>query len=176
MRNIGFFKDSAVLPHSHPDLKFADCISLTFQRQKRQDKHDTITQEATGDSALCPICFTAGLVRRITSYPDTSSHINVFAYMSNGSVEHVTSRKVINALRDAVCTIGKARLVISKEEIGTHRTEQLRKLGKLLSCYLDKLNQKGVFICHRLRMQSSIAVGTAEQGCAPSRSALCSGN
>jgi hypothetical protein len=55
-------------------------------------------------------------------------------------------------------------------------TEQLRKLGKLLSYYLDKFNQKGVFICHRLKMRSSVAVGTAEQGCAPSRSALCPGN
>ncbi len=119
MSNIWFFKNGAILPHSHPDLEFANCISLTFKHQKRQDKHDTITQEATGDSALCPICFAAGLIERITSYPGTSSNTNVSAYMSKGSVEHVTSRQVINALRDAICTIGKACLGISKEEIGT---------------------------------------------------------
>jgi hypothetical protein len=56
------------------------------------------------------------------------------------------------------------------------RTEQLRKLGKLLSYYLDKFNHKEVFIHHKQRMQSSIAVGTAEQGHAPSRSALFPGN
>jgi hypothetical protein len=40
--------------------------------------------------------------------------------MSNGSVKHVTSRQVINALRNVVGPIGKARLGISMEEIGTH--------------------------------------------------------
>ncbi len=30
MCNIQFFKDGAILPHSHPDLELSDCISLTF--------------------------------------------------------------------------------------------------------------------------------------------------
>ncbi len=134
MHNIQFFKDGAILPHSHPDLKFGDCISLTFKCQKRQDKHDTVTQEATGDSALCPVRFTAGLVRYITSYPGTSSNTNVSAYMSNGSVEHLTSRQVINALCNSVCAIGKARMGISKEEIGTHSIRS----GAAMAMYLGK--------------------------------------
>jgi hypothetical protein len=116
MRNIQFFKDIAILPHSHPDIKFADCIPLTFKCQKRQDKHDTVAQETTGDSAICPVRFGAYLVRQITSYPGTSSNTNVSAYMSNGSVEHVTSRQVINALHNAVCAIGKEHLGISKKK------------------------------------------------------------
>ncbi len=51
-----------------------------------------------------------------------------------------------------------------------NRTEQLRKLGKLQSYYLDKFNLKGVFIRHQQVMQSSVAVKTAEQVRAPSRS------
>jgi hypothetical protein len=120
MRNIQFFKDDAILPQSCPDLNFADCISLTFECQKRQDKHNTITQEATGDSVLCPVRFLAGFVRCIKSYPGTSSNTNVSAYTSNGSVEHVTSRQLINALRNSMGAIGKARLRISKEEICIH--------------------------------------------------------
>ncbi len=134
MRNIRFFKDGAILPHSHPNLEFVDCISLTFKCQKRQDKHNLVTQEATGDAALCPVCFAAGLVRRITSYPGTSSITNASAYTSNGSVKHVMSRKVINSFRDAVCTIGEARLGISKEEIGTHSI----RLGAAMAMYLGK--------------------------------------
>ncbi len=112
-----------------------DCISLTFKCQKRQDKHDTITQEATGDSVLCPVHFAAGLVRRIKSYPGTSSNTNVSAYMSNGSVKHIISRQVINALHDAMGTIDKARLGISKEEIGTHSI----RLGTAMAMYLGGL-------------------------------------
>jgi hypothetical protein len=50
-----------------------------------------------------------------------------------------------------------------------NRTEQLRKLGKLLSYYLDKFNHNGVFIRHKQKMQSSVAVGTMERGRSPSR-------
>jgi hypothetical protein len=56
------------------------------------------------------------------------------------------------------------------------RTEQLRKLGKLWNYYLDQFNQKGVFIHHKQRMQSSIAVSTAEGGRAPSRSEIFLGS
>ncbi len=54
--------------------------------------------------------------------------------MSNGSVKHVMSRQVINALRNAVCAIGKARLGISKEEIGTHSIRS----GAAMAMYLGK--------------------------------------
>ncbi len=57
-----------------------------------------------------------------------------------------------------------------KGTIAVVRTEQLRKLGKLQSYYLDKFNLKGVFIRHQRVMQSSVAVKTAEQVLAPSRS------
>jgi hypothetical protein len=120
VRNIWFFKDGVILPHSHPDLEFLDCVSLTFEHQKRQDKNNTVTQEATGDSVLCPVCFAAGLVRRIGSYPGTSSNTNVSAYMSNGSINHITSLQVINALRNAMSAIGEAHLGIAKHEIGIH--------------------------------------------------------
>ncbi len=116
------------------DLEFADCISLTFKHQKRQDKLDTVTQEATGDSVLCPVRFAAGLVRRIKSYPGTSSNTNVSAYMSNGSVKHITSWQVINAIGNAICAIGEARLGISKEEIGTHSI----RLGAAMAMYLGE--------------------------------------
>jgi hypothetical protein len=73
MRNICFFKDKDIVPHIHTDLEFADCVSITFERQKREDKHNTITQESSGDSVLCPVRFAAGLVRRIWSYKGTDS-------------------------------------------------------------------------------------------------------
>ena len=62
LRNIWFFKDGELVQHSHPELEFADCVSLTFERQKHKEKNDTVTQEASGDSVLCPVQFAAGLV------------------------------------------------------------------------------------------------------------------
>jgi hypothetical protein len=134
MRNIRFFKDNAILPHSKPDLEFLDCVSLTFERQKRQDKNDMVTQEATGDSVICPIRFAAGLVRRIGSYPGTSSSTNISAYTSNGSVDHVTSQQVINALRNALGAIGETCLGIAKHKLGTHSMRS----GVAMAMYLGE--------------------------------------
>ncbi len=134
MHNIQFFKDSAILLHSHPDLEFLDCVSLTFERQNRQDKNDTVTHEATGNLVLCPIRFAAGLVRCMGSYLGTSSNTNVSAYMSNGSVNHVMSLQVINALCNTVSAIREARLGIAKHEIGTHSI----RLGAAMAMYLGE--------------------------------------
>ncbi len=117
---FGFFKDGELVQHSHPELEFADCVSLTFKRQKREEKNDTVTQEASGDSVLCPVRFAAGLVRQIRSYPNTNSNTKISTYISNGMVRNVKSVHVINALRNVVGAIGKTRLSIAKEEVGTH--------------------------------------------------------
>jgi hypothetical protein len=68
------------------------------------------------------------------SYPGTSSNTNISTYMSNGSVKHVTSWQVINALRDAVGAIGKARLGVSKDKIGTHSIRS----GTAMAMYLGE--------------------------------------
>jgi hypothetical protein len=134
MRNIWFFKDGTILLHSYPDLEFADCVSLTFVHQKQQDENHTITQEATGDSVLCPVRFAASIIRQIGSYPGTSLNTNISAYMSNGSIKHVTSQPVINALHNAVGVIGEVRLGISKDKIGTHSI----RLGAAMAMYLGE--------------------------------------
>jgi hypothetical protein len=120
LRNIRFFKDGELVQHSHPELEFADCVSLTFERQKHEEKNDTVTQEASGDSVLCPVRFAAGLVWRICSYPNTNSNTKISTYISNGTVGNLKSVQAINTLRDVVGTMGKTRLGIAKEEVGAH--------------------------------------------------------
>jgi hypothetical protein len=120
MRNISFFKNGNIIPHAHPDLEFVDCVSITFECQKQEDKHNTITQESSGDLVLCAMRFAAGPVRCIWSYKGTDSNTRVSAYISNGVVDHVASAQVINALRDVVESIGETQLGIAKHKIGTH--------------------------------------------------------
>ncbi len=132
LHNIWFFKDGELVQHSHPELEFADYVFLTFKCQKRKEKNDTVTQEALGNSVLCPIRFAAGLVRQICSYPDTTSNTKISTYISNGTVGNVKSVQVINALRDVVGAIGKMRLGIFKEEVGTHSIRS----GAAMAMYL----------------------------------------
>ncbi len=83
---------------------------------------------------LCPVRFAAGLVRRIRSYSGTDTNTHVLAYMTNGTIAHVTSAQVVNALRDVVGAIGETRLGIAKHEVGTH---SLRS-GVAMAMYLGE--------------------------------------
>ena len=52
LRCIRFFKDGRIVPHDNLDLAYADCVSITFEMQKKDEKMDTVTQIATGDRLL----------------------------------------------------------------------------------------------------------------------------
>jgi hypothetical protein len=44
LRNIAFIKDGKIINHSSTNLNSADCIAITFKRQKNKRKADTVTQ------------------------------------------------------------------------------------------------------------------------------------
>jgi hypothetical protein len=134
MRNIHFFKEGELIPHTHPNLELADCVSITFKCQKREEKHDTVTQESWGDSVLCPVWFTASLFLHIWSYKGMDSSTQVSTYIRNDVVEHVTSTQVINALCGVVGAIGKTCLEISEQKMGTHSIRS----GAAIAMYLGK--------------------------------------
>ena len=72
IRNIAFIKDSKILKHNSPSLHLADCVLITFKRQKNDRKANTVTQWQTADKLLCPVKIWASLVRRILSYKGTN--------------------------------------------------------------------------------------------------------
>jgi hypothetical protein len=43
-KNIRFYSGNHLIPHSSPNLLFAECVSITFEFQKRETKNDVITQ------------------------------------------------------------------------------------------------------------------------------------
>jgi hypothetical protein len=55
LRILRFFKDGKLVEHDDPHLEFSDCISITFEMQKKDKKNDTITQMASGDVNMCPV-------------------------------------------------------------------------------------------------------------------------
>jgi hypothetical protein len=72
MRNVRFFQGTEQLGHDHRELEFADCVALTFKRQKKEKKMDTVTLMASQDACLCPVRGAAAIVRRIRKYPGSS--------------------------------------------------------------------------------------------------------
>jgi hypothetical protein len=134
LRNIRFFRGGKQLDHDHPELESAECVSITFERQKKDEKMDTITQMASGDETLCPVRAAARIVKRIKKYPGSSQHTPISTVLNHGIIEHVTSDHVIDALRDAVGAIGEARLGFKKENVGTHSIRS----GAAMAMYLGE--------------------------------------
>jgi hypothetical protein len=88
--------------------------------QKKDKKNDTTTQMASGDITLCPVHAAADIVRRIQSYPGANNDTPISAIWKYNHIEHITSKQISNALRDAVLAIGEDALHIATNEIGTH--------------------------------------------------------
>ena len=81
---------------------------------------DTVTQTASGDRSLCPVCLDVVLIRRIRGYPGVSDDTPISAMLRNNRIEHITSPEMVEALSTAVGAIGEDRLGIKMKEVGTH--------------------------------------------------------
>jgi hypothetical protein len=134
LRDIRFFRGGEQLDHNNLKLEYADCVSITFERQKKDEKMDTITQMASGDRTLCPVRAAAAIVKRIKKYPGASLHSPISTVLNHGIIEHVTSNHVIDVLRDAVGAIGEARLGFKKEDVGMHSIRS----GAAMAMYLGE--------------------------------------
>ena len=117
------------------DLQNADCVSITFEMQKKDEKMDTVTQMASGDDRLCPVRSWAEIVKRIRGYEGTDDDTPVSAVWRNGKLEHVTSKMMIEALQAGVESIGYDRLNLEPGDIGTHSIRS----GAAMAMFLDEV-------------------------------------
>ena len=134
IRNIRFFLDGRELSHNDPRLEYADCVSVTFEFQKKDERNNTVTQMASMDILLCPIRQWAAIVRRILGYPGANVDTPVSAVWRNNRIKQVTSKDMVNALRVAVAFIGEENLDISQEDISVH----LIRSGAAMAMYLGE--------------------------------------
>ena len=113
LRDIQFFREGEQLDHNDPKLEYTNCVSITFKRQKKDEKMDTINQMTLGES-LCPVRSAAAIVKRNKQYPGTSQNSPISTVFDGGIMTQVMSDHVTDALQDAVGAIGEARLGIKK--------------------------------------------------------------
>ena len=120
LRNLRFFKDGRLIGHNNPSLEQANCLNVTFEMQKKDEKNEATTQMESGEISLCPVQAAAAIVRRIRSYPGANDDTPVSAIWRYDHIDHITSKQISNALKDAVSAIGEDSLHIAAHEIGTH--------------------------------------------------------
>ncbi len=102
--------------------------------QKKDEKNDTTTQMASGDITLCPVRAAAAIVCRNQSYSGANNNTPISAFWRYNSIDHITSKQITNALRDAVSAIGEDSLHIAANEIGTHSIHS----GAAMAVFLGK--------------------------------------
>jgi hypothetical protein len=73
-------------------------------------------------------------VKRVNKYPESSQQTPISTILNHGIIKHITSDHVIDALRDAVGAIGKAKLGFKKEDVGTHSIRS----GAAMAMYLGE--------------------------------------
>ena len=134
IRNIRFFLNGRQLSLDDPWLEHADCVSITFEFQKKDERNDTVTQMASRDILLCPVRQWAATVKRILGHSGANEDTPVSAIWRYGRMEHVTSKDMVNALRGAIACIGEEKLGIKQEDIGTHSIRS----GAAMAMYLGE--------------------------------------
>jgi len=134
LRNIRFIKGNTVIPHSSPLLSSAECVSITFELQKRDAKDDTITQHRSGDKLLCPVIIWANIVKRIRSYKNSTSSTTVNSYQSANSkkIHSFTGTELLKRLCFATTSIGSNTLGFTAKDVGLHSARS----GAAMAMYL----------------------------------------
>jgi hypothetical protein len=117
LHNLRFFRDRKLIEHNNPHLEFSDCISITFEMQKKDEKNDTTTQKALGQVNMCPVRMVASIVRRIRSYEGTNNYTPISAIWRFNQINHFTSAQVIVAMKDAIVAIGEDILHIKNQRL-----------------------------------------------------------
>ncbi len=103
--NIAFIKDRKILNHSSTNLNSADCIVITFERQKNERKADTVTQWKTNNVSLCPVKIWTSIITRICSYKGTNPNSPVSLTKHKNKIISITSEMIVNLICDGVVAI-----------------------------------------------------------------------
>lgn len=121
VRNIKFFKGKRVLIHKDPLLHLADCVSITFEEQKKEVKNDIITQHKADDNLLCPVKIRCKIIRRIIKYPTSNTDTTVNTFIFNDNKIHLfTGSELLKRLRLAATSIGPDVLGFTADQISLH--------------------------------------------------------
>lgn len=68
LKNVNFYKGRRQLNHQDQRLHLADCVSITFEMQKKDSKNDIITQHCSSGTLLCPVKIWSKIIHRLISY------------------------------------------------------------------------------------------------------------
>ena len=133
LRNIRFFRNHKLVPHSCSSLLTSDFVSITFEDQKNSMRNDTITMHASNHAIMCPVRSWARVVRRVSRCYGNNTDTLVSSFRQGKKIFNVSSKDALVAIRAAAQRVGESKLGFKVDDIGTH---SLRS-GAAMAMYLD---------------------------------------
>jgi hypothetical protein len=119
--NINFLKGRHSNPHSDVYLRLADCVSITFELQKKDTKNDVITQHRSLDPLLCPVRIWANIVRHLHNLPRASENTTVNSFLLlNNKIHLFTGKELLNCLCLAATSLVTEVLRFTANRIALH--------------------------------------------------------
>ncbi len=120
LRNIAFIKGGTIIKHTSATLHLANCVSITFERQKNDRKSDTVTQWRRTDPIMCPIKLRASIIAQILSYKGATKESPVSLATHRSKCISITSKMISNLIKDGIVAIGNTKLGILCSKVRTH--------------------------------------------------------
>ena len=160
VRDVTFWKGSERVGLDRADeIRNADAVSITFRKQKNRDDGTTITQHRNlnlDNDELCPVRALGELVGRIRQYGETTNvkwkeaTINAFPREDGTGLTGITSKTVLQKLRQAVAEIGGSRLGYDADRVGTHSIRS----GAAMAMFLAGVPVETIQLIGRWRSRS----------------------
>jgi hypothetical protein len=105
---------------TNPNLASATAISITFEFQKTDVRHETVRQHATRLPVLCPVLMWACIAQRILSYTGCDTDSLVSTVLVNDKQCNISASFLSAHLQAAAKQLGPDLLGFSHTDIGTH--------------------------------------------------------
>ena len=91
-----------------------------------------MTHQRTGDALFCPVRTFAKIINQIRNYTMSNDDTPISPVWRHKRIDHITSKEMVIALRNAEETYGQSKLGIAKKDIGTHSL----RAGAAMAMYL----------------------------------------
>jgi hypothetical protein len=160
VRDVTFWKENERIElEQADDIRNADAVSITFRKQKNRDDGTTITQHKNlnpDNNDLCPVRAMGEIVRRIREYGKATNDkwkeatINAFRREVGAGLTGITSKTVLQKLRQAVARIGGSRLGYDAGRVGTHSIRS----GAAMAMFLAGVPVETIQLIGRWRSRS----------------------
>jgi hypothetical protein len=132
-----FWKNHRVMDHRDENLDYADCVSILFEFQKKQDRNNIVTQHRTGHPIFCPVRAAAATIRRMNKLIDkgkATPKTYIYAFETeSGDMAELTGKIALLLLREFIQSIDYKSLGLVIASIGLHSLRSASAMAMFLN-------------------------------------------